>query len=125
MLNFMNEKLTYTNEQGFMVFTSEHLRKRGHCCKSACLHCPYGFTLKKHGLEFFEFDGDPSYLSELGIDADALGGYLPQNILVISLKGVKCGLLLKTHIQVKKVFLKEHFRHQGLSLEMVESYLFI
>ena len=121
----MSEKLTYTNEEGFMVFTSEHLRKRGHCCKSACLHCPYGFTLKKHGLQFEEFDNDSSYLTELGLDADALSGFMPQNILVISLKGVKCGLLLKNHIQIKKLFLKEYFRNQDLSLEMVESYLFI
>jgi len=25
-----------------MVFTALYHRKRGHCCKSGCRHCPYG-----------------------------------------------------------------------------------
>ncbi len=28
-------------ENGFYVFTSEYLKKRGYCCKSGCRHCPY------------------------------------------------------------------------------------
>lgn len=26
-----------------MVFTAAYHLKRGYCCKSGCLHCPYGF----------------------------------------------------------------------------------
>ncbi|MDP2187544.1 MAG: DUF5522 domain-containing protein [Sphingobacteriaceae bacterium] len=42
-----NQKLVegedfYFNEQGLMVFTALYHRKRGHCCKSGCRHCPYG-----------------------------------------------------------------------------------
>jgi len=33
----------YYNEDGFMVFTAEYLKKRGYCCQSNCRHCPYGF----------------------------------------------------------------------------------
>lgn len=33
----------YFNEDGFMVFTSAFLLKRGFCCRSGCRHCPYGF----------------------------------------------------------------------------------
>ncbi|MGI9543588.1 MAG: DUF5522 domain-containing protein [Cyclobacteriaceae bacterium] len=33
----------YLNEQGFMVFTKQYHIKRGYCCESGCLHCPYGF----------------------------------------------------------------------------------
>lgn len=33
----------YMNDQGFMVFTEHYHLKRGHCCESGCLHCPYGF----------------------------------------------------------------------------------
>ncbi|WP_373514460.1 DUF5522 domain-containing protein [Persicitalea sp.] len=33
----------YINEEGFMVFTALYHRKRGYCCQSGCLHCPYGF----------------------------------------------------------------------------------
>lgn len=36
----------YFNEQGYMVFTEKYHRKRGHCCKSGCHHCPYGFRKK-------------------------------------------------------------------------------
>ncbi len=33
----------YTNELGQVVFTEAFLLSRGHCCRSACRHCPYGF----------------------------------------------------------------------------------
>jgi hypothetical protein len=33
----------YINEQGYWVFTSHYHIKRGFCCESGCLHCPYGF----------------------------------------------------------------------------------
>lgn len=36
----------YTNEDGFIVFTEKYHLKRGHCCKSGCKHCPYGFDKK-------------------------------------------------------------------------------
>ncbi|MCB0335619.1 MAG: hypothetical protein KDD62_04915 [Bdellovibrionales bacterium] len=28
-------------QSGYMVFTAEYHRRRGHCCKSGCRHCPY------------------------------------------------------------------------------------
>lgn len=36
----------YLNEQGFRVFTAKYHLKRGHCCKSGCKHCPYGYDKK-------------------------------------------------------------------------------
>jgi hypothetical protein len=33
----------YYNAQGLMVLTEAYHRRRGYCCKSGCLHCPYGF----------------------------------------------------------------------------------
>lgn len=50
----MSEKdnqMTYTDEAGNQVFTSTYLQKRGTCCKTNCLHCPYGFTLKNYSIE--------------------------------------------------------------------------
>lgn len=32
----------YFNEGGKMVLTSDFLKRRGYCCMSGCLHCPYG-----------------------------------------------------------------------------------
>ena len=41
----------YFNEQGLMVFTAAYLLKRGHCCKSGCRECPYGFVRGGDGFE--------------------------------------------------------------------------
>ncbi|EQC48703.1 hypothetical protein M899_1011 [Bacteriovorax sp. BSW11_IV] len=53
MSNTENE-LSYTNSNGENVFTSAYLKKRGTCCKTNCLHCPYGFTLKNFSIEIQE-----------------------------------------------------------------------
>jgi hypothetical protein len=37
----------YYNRDGFMVLTAAYLLKRGYCCQSGCLHCPYGFQKDK------------------------------------------------------------------------------
>ena len=37
----------YLDNMGRYVFTSEYLLKRGYCCESGCLHCPYGFRKDK------------------------------------------------------------------------------
>ena len=44
------KNLTYTNDDGDDVFTSTYLLRRGTCCKSNCLHCPYGYTLKNFSI---------------------------------------------------------------------------
>ena len=36
----------YYSEEGYIVFTEKYHLKRGHCCKSGCKHCPYGFDKK-------------------------------------------------------------------------------
>lgn len=52
----MNEELNLNNlkegedfyytPEGYKCFTKKHHLKRGHCCKSGCKHCPYGFDKK-------------------------------------------------------------------------------
>ena len=49
-------ELTYVNEDGDTVFTSAYLKKRGTCCKTNCLHCPYGHTLKNYSIEKVEME---------------------------------------------------------------------
>lgn len=39
----LNDDEFYLNEDGFIVFTEKYHLKRGHCCKSGCKHCPYGY----------------------------------------------------------------------------------
>jgi hypothetical protein len=34
----------YINKQGLLVFTETYHIKRGHCCQSGCLHCPYKYS---------------------------------------------------------------------------------
>ncbi|WP_317614728.1 DUF5522 domain-containing protein [Lishizhenia tianjinensis] len=36
----------YESPDGYIVFTEKYHLKRGHCCKSGCRHCPYGFNGK-------------------------------------------------------------------------------
>ncbi|MBX3044085.1 MAG: hypothetical protein KIT33_04580 [Candidatus Kapabacteria bacterium] len=36
----------YFNEEGLMVFTAKYHLKRGYCCKSGCLNCPWNYKKK-------------------------------------------------------------------------------
>lgn len=31
----------YYEENGYIVFTAEYLKRRGRCCNNGCRHCPY------------------------------------------------------------------------------------
>lgn len=126
----MENELSYLSPEGHTVFTTKFLKNRGTCCKTACLHCPYGFTLKKHGLEFIapteaENELVDNIITESKANAVDWKPFFPDNILFIKFKGVVCGVLLKNHIVIKHLYLKPHFQNQNLSKEMVESYLFI
>ena len=39
--NIKNNEDFYINKNGLIVFTKKYHLKRGTCCKSNCLHCPY------------------------------------------------------------------------------------
>lgn len=126
----MEKELSYSTPEGYTVFTSQFLKNRGTCCKSACLHCPFGYTLKKCGLQFQEV-GEPDFpqvetiLKETGAESVEWRSFLPDNIKFIVIKEQVCGIILKNHIVIKQLYLRPHFQNQGLSKEMVESYYFI
>lgn len=125
----MQKELSYLSPEGYTVFTSQFLKNRGTCCKSACLHCPFGYTLKKCGLQFqdvteADFPVVENILAESRTTTDWRSFY-PENIKFIVIKDNICGFLLKNHIVVKQLVLKPYFQEQGLSKEMVESYYFI
>ena len=47
MTNQLRENIDFVwNERGEMVLTREFLIKRGHCCQSGCLNCPYDYSSK-------------------------------------------------------------------------------
>ncbi len=31
----------YLSKEGYVVFTEKYHLKRGYCCQSNCMHCPY------------------------------------------------------------------------------------
>jgi hypothetical protein len=126
----MDNELYYVNDIGHTVFTSKFLKNRGTCCKSACLHCPFGYTLKKCGLQFREYTQNDAeliqgILSDAGQPAFDWAPFPPEHIRFIEIKGTTCGFILKNHIVVKHFFLKKPFLNQGLSKELIESYFFI
>lgn len=41
--------------EGKVVMTSKYLLKRGRCCTSGCLNCPYGYSKKVDPSEPQEF----------------------------------------------------------------------
>lgn len=140
--------LIYEDKNGERVLTSAFLKNRGTCCKTSCLHCPYGFTLKKEGLKFeevsesrieeaqFILDGGKKKEEGFSISASLLEGAFgaPKKITPISienkkyyqfilLKGEVCGVLRSDVTQPQEIFLLEYFKNQDLSLEMVSTFL--
>lgn len=139
-------ELSYTNEDGDSVKTSQFLKNRGSCCKTSCLHCPYNFTLTKHGLEFKELDlntmpkaqriidenspkEDNSVSASLLASAfgsakkkDTISKFQLQNYRLVELKGETCGVVKVGSVGVSALYLKEHFKDQGLNKDIVSSY---
>ncbi len=37
----------YLSPDGFVIFTEKYHLKRGYCCESNCMHCPYKPSKKK------------------------------------------------------------------------------
>jgi biotin synthase-like enzyme len=126
----MAQEKSYENAEGNLVFTSHYLRARGTCCKSNCIHCPYGYTLKKLGMQFLDWSSDlepmaQSFMNDSGKTDFDLAPYSVENRKFIKIKDQICGFFVKNHIVVKAVFLGRHFQDQDLSREMIESYYFI
>jgi hypothetical protein len=139
-------ELTYTNEDGDSVKTSQFLLNRGSCCKTSCLHCPYGFTLTKNGLSFKKLELESLSMAQAIIDentpkdensisasllASAFGGakkkdiiskYQLDNYRLVQLKEKTCGVVKVGNLGVSALYLKEHFRDQGLEKDIVASY---
>lgn len=130
----MNER-SYINEDGFVVFTSSHLRAKKSCCHSNCLHCPYGTTLRNIGVKIEPASEFPSEIVQKlkdllfprssfssSILEEAFGKSRSEDdkdLFVLSLKGIVCGLAYIKNQRLDKFALKEHFQDQGIT----DSYL--
>lgn len=128
-MQHMQKELTYLDQNGNTVFTSQFLRNKGTCCKSGCLHCPYGYTVKKNGLQFREvleedFPLVETIMKEAGQTVADWKSFWPENMRFLLLKNHVCGVFFKNHIVIKHLCLRTHFQSQDLSKELVESYFF-
>jgi len=139
--------LSYKDEKGLDVFTARYLRNKKTCCKTQCLHCPYGYTLETLGLKFVPvtldtLDSANAIISPKGDEqegaslassllASAYGSpkkkisVSPQNIdkfFFIELKDKCCGVVKKGILQFSELYLLEYFKDQGLDLHTVNRY---
>lgn len=140
-------ELSYINEDGDTVFTSQYYLNRGTCCKSNCLHCPFGTTIKNLGLEFrkieeseievaqdiIESEKAPSSSVSDMLMSSAFGGG-PKKVKLgaqdlssyrfVLIKSQVCAVIKLTQIQVAEIYLHPRFKQQGITKELVESYFF-
>ncbi|AYF44010.1 hypothetical protein BALOs_1000 [Halobacteriovorax sp. BALOs_7] len=145
-----NQKLTYTNDEGLEVKTSQFLRNRGSCCRTSCLHCPYGFTLKNNDITFRDVNAQEIKLAQTIMDESAgkqeetssiaaslMGSAFGtpkkkvnsiqindenyHNYAFATLKEVVFGLIEKGPNQARKLYLREHFKEQGLDIDFINS----
>lgn len=137
-------ELTYKNEAGQEVFTSQFLKNRGTCCKTSCLHCPYGFTLKNNEIEFSEISLSEISRAQSIINSNsaatssisdsllssAFGGskkidqiksYNLDKFVYASIKGVVFGVVKKGNLQPENLYLMEQFKNQGIDLDYIRS----
>ena len=145
----MDTQLTYTDKNGKQVKTSQFLRNRGSCCKTACRHCPYGFTLKEKGLQFSDYSPQQKAFAEkflqdvrgpvphhdiaLSLLSEGFGekkkvfsleDHPIESLKFILLKERIIGLARISEIQVKNLFLDKHYQNQGIDIPVVESFYF-
>lgn len=100
----------------FKPMSVADLKKRGHCCRSTCVHCPYGYTLKQLGLKFTKIeDFDTTGLKE---------DYFETDSHIATLKGYPVASFKVNHIIITDFILFKDFEGQGITKEVVESYFF-
>lgn len=137
---------TYTIEEtGEVIFSAHFLQKKARCCKSTCLHCPYGLTLSKINIKFNDFDGDYARLNQVlneneynrpvsiadQLMADNLGSKRKTLVLssvkkdlikVITLKGYFIGFVIIKSGLIDKWFLSKHFQFQNISKQIIDEH---
>jgi len=138
------DHLSYVNKKGDTVFTASFHRKRGYCCKSDCLHCPFGTTLSNQGLTFQDVgqenegiaqeilkSGDDSLTGQLLMNAFgnskkkvALNSKNYDDFRLVFLKKTLCGLIFKGKKSIREVYLLDEFQDQGISKDFIQSAFF-
>lgn len=105
--------------------SAEFLKKRGTCCKTACLHCPYGHTLKKLRLQFKDVtEAELASAQDIAQNKINLEQFKITDYKFILLKEHICGVIRIDKLFVREMYLHPEFEHQGLDRPLVESYYF-
>lgn len=137
---------SYTNDEGYTVLKSSFHRKRGLCCKSNCLHCPFGTTVNKLGFTFEDLDPLDISKANLIINGEVSSDDFTSSLLssafgsqklheitlssisnykFIFLKETLCGVVKSNDSQVLDFWLKEHFKDQNIDIGAINSSLFL
>lgn len=134
-------------ETGEMVFSAHFLQKKGRCCKSTCLHCPFGHTLQKIDIEFRENNIDQKILEKTLIEneynkpssvadqllASNLGNKRKtldlskidsNDIRIMYLKNYIMGFVILKDKNIDKIFLSKHFQFQHIDMNLVQDHFF-
>jgi hypothetical protein len=139
---------TYTfPETGEMIFTSHFLKKRKRCCRSTCLHCPFGHTLEVMKFEIREYEpeqklyldkvlNENEYNKPLSVADSLLSQNLgskrksldltefkPSDIKMIYLKNYFVGFLTLRNGELDQYFLGKQFQFQNIERSHIESSL--
>lgn len=99
--------------------SAEILVKKTRCCESRCLHCPYGYTIKKEGFQFVDYEEAYQECYEFIQDkADY------QSYKMVTLKKIIIGFIKVNHIIITDMVLRQEFQKQNISKELIEAYFF-
>ena len=141
------KELSYINEQGDNVYTAQYYLNKGYCCKSNCLHCPFGTTVKNLGIQFTDVSETNFELAQSLIKQNiqdvpnvsnslldsAFGGKKKKLVLtkdnmqsfkLCFLKEQVFGIIQVGKFQCQELYLHQKFKDQGLNKDLVQSYLF-
>lgn len=131
------DDLSYKNKDGYTVLTAKYHRNRGTCCKTSCLHCPFGHTQKNLGFGVFEITDaniataqsilDQNQVNESSVAGSLLAGAFGKpkdkivinnsnkdNYRLITLKDFDCGVIEVNDNQLVKVYLEKKFQDQNI-----------
>lgn len=137
-------KSHYIDKDGNRVAYASYLANRGTCCKTGCLHCPYGTSLRMYGIKFHDVE-EENYEEVVSLFKDLIigefdvtkalleGAYGKKGIFpmislvscsefrLMTLKEVPCGLVhLGDTGKIINVLLREEFKDQGLTRSTIE-----
>lgn len=104
------------------IMTADQLRAKKACCKSACLNCPYEYTVKKHGLLFKKIHFDEIIELRRYFKRDLSVNYKDYELII--LKEFLVGVMLADEMFVLELELHPLIDSRIISKELVESYYF-